>query len=1071
MIKVYDASEVPPQEMRSALHPSKNGPGYYNLIQGFRWDDGTFKVRGGCELYLAAPVADATLIDWWCGELNGTVYLVEAVLKSSKIRLYYSTNGSIFDEMTEVGGWSGGTTGDSRFSTNSGRVSFAAIKMPQGFVAGTTLPSRDVLLIVNGADHNRIWDPGQTASATLIISSVATSGGLIKITTNAAHNRYTGDTVVITGGLGAIAANLNGSWTITKVDADELTLDGSTFVSGYTANSATISDDRRLSIHQPVSVPSGARGASRAVHNFHKCWTTVGAAGTIKYGSSAAANLINQSRFRFRDANISPYASGTNVVPWLEATASAVAGDIAELWAPQGLTLGQFLNIVLEDQAAGSATFDDLIRNGKIDLGTGNFGAYATITGAADNGAGLIRITATAHGFSTGNTVTISGVVGTVEANGTWTITAIAANTFDLQGSAFAVAYVSGGFAVNDSVVFVNLYDPSSSDQNKRDPLKNQLADGIDNPAISPPEVSMWSFRTGHLTAAQLAATYYHLRVTRTGAVPPQDTTIGVLLNVCCSGSVPGGSEVTLSWEDAHGHSESYRLVCANDDAALLRDAGGPITLYDYKFPISSDILYDLDIILRNAEGAATIDGGLNGEPSRVNIYLRVPGETVALYWYSVKLYDPAYTVTARGWGKIASEETIHHQTSDVTDLYGFDWTARDSGRFAPSDYQIAIPPAFCCCWANGRLLVGNILDAASQNQRGEIYYSGFEHPFRFQAVVENEASGGRTIASGERIQNLFATAAAAQGRSNIFALTNRRLATLGGSGPFLGSSSDAAELSVLETICERGTNSPRSLCVARDGWIFWVDDSGQAVRFAGGVPVPISRRRFDDTIRAVPAARRDDISGVFFDDRPRWLYTQAGGTTNTRMVGFNDEMGRSEFDDLLSGTLFAEAERILVMYDSSGNGSGQTLLVAKANGAVYKFEVAGKGDDGTSNGTVATRLVTGDILPGDPLAPYVIEVVTIEADPQDTTFTIKRVGRSPDCEYQTQVAMVAASEIGWVSDETEDHTENDAPFDAEGERYKAGQLDISANMVTGTRLLQVACEVLDYSTREARSG
>jgi hypothetical protein len=71
---------------------------------------------------------------------------------------------------------------------------------------------------------------------------------------------------------------------------------------------------------------------------------------------------------------------------------------------------------------------------------------HQSITGAANNGSGLIRITVTNHGYSTGNVVDISGVVGTTEANRTgWTITVITASTFDLQNSTFTNAYVSGG--------------------------------------------------------------------------------------------------------------------------------------------------------------------------------------------------------------------------------------------------------------------------------------------------------------------------------------------------------------------------------------------------------------------------------------------------------------------------------------------------------------------------------------------------------------------------------------------------------------------------------------------------
>ena len=75
-------------------------------------------------------------------------------------------------------------------------------------------------------------------------------------------------------------------------------------------------------------------------------------------------------------------------------------------------------------------------------------GSHKVITGAANNGGGLIRITAAGHGYSTGNKVDITGVIGTTEANAVgWTVTNIDANNFDLQGSAFVHAYVSGGLA------------------------------------------------------------------------------------------------------------------------------------------------------------------------------------------------------------------------------------------------------------------------------------------------------------------------------------------------------------------------------------------------------------------------------------------------------------------------------------------------------------------------------------------------------------------------------------------------------------------------------------------------
>lgn len=73
-----------------------------------------------------------------------------------------------------------------------------------------------------------------------------------------------------------------------------------------------------------------------------------------------------------------------------------------------------------------------------------------TITGAADNGSGAIRITAASHGFVTSDIVTIHDVGGCTEANDVWKITKITANTFDLQGSTFTNTYTSGGKAYEE---------------------------------------------------------------------------------------------------------------------------------------------------------------------------------------------------------------------------------------------------------------------------------------------------------------------------------------------------------------------------------------------------------------------------------------------------------------------------------------------------------------------------------------------------------------------------------------------------------------------------------------------
>jgi len=52
-----------------------------------------------------------------------------------------------------------------------------------------------------------------------------------------------------------------------------------------------------------------------------------------------------------------------------------------------------------------------------------------------DNGSGVIGLTVTAHGLSSGNTVVVNGHALNVNANGTWVITVLDANRYTLNSS------------------------------------------------------------------------------------------------------------------------------------------------------------------------------------------------------------------------------------------------------------------------------------------------------------------------------------------------------------------------------------------------------------------------------------------------------------------------------------------------------------------------------------------------------------------------------------------------------------------------------------------------------------
>src|SRR6185312_7077212 len=90
---------------------------------------------------------------------------------------------------------------------------------------------------------------------------------------------------------------------------------------------------------------------------------------------------------------------------------------------------------------------DRLSQTGSYEVWIGVCPAALAITAASN--ATPIQITAAGHGFKTGQTVAIAGVLSNTAANGNWKITVIDSDNFTLNGSAGNGAYVSGGLAVN----------------------------------------------------------------------------------------------------------------------------------------------------------------------------------------------------------------------------------------------------------------------------------------------------------------------------------------------------------------------------------------------------------------------------------------------------------------------------------------------------------------------------------------------------------------------------------------------------------------------------------------------
>lgn len=82
-----------------------------------------------------------------------------------------------------------------------------------------------------------------------------------------------------------------------------------------------------------------------------------------------------------------------------------------------------------------------------------HYDGSATKTITAATNATPISVTATSHGYTTGDGVVITGVGGNTNANATWIIDVVDANTFTLRGSSGNSAYTSGGVASRNPVL------------------------------------------------------------------------------------------------------------------------------------------------------------------------------------------------------------------------------------------------------------------------------------------------------------------------------------------------------------------------------------------------------------------------------------------------------------------------------------------------------------------------------------------------------------------------------------------------------------------------------------------
>lgn len=282
---------------------------------------------------------------------------------------------------------------------------------------------------------------------TLIGTSItaASNGAPINVITTIAHGLSDGAVIVIADVVGlattAGASGINGIWVIKVTTATSFTLNGSSgaALTPY-ASGGTVRTTSLVSITADIA---GTGGTSIAGSITSQITTNAGVVvsnpATI-FGSGFESNVAYAARCRARLAALSPNGP-KGALQYFALTASDILGNSANLlFVPPAVVIPAITRAaVFPDKTTGLVVI-------AVASATGAVGGVTNLLITAVSAGSPIQITtALPHTLVTGDTATITGVIGATAANGTWTITVVDATRFTLNGSVGGAAYTGGG--------------------------------------------------------------------------------------------------------------------------------------------------------------------------------------------------------------------------------------------------------------------------------------------------------------------------------------------------------------------------------------------------------------------------------------------------------------------------------------------------------------------------------------------------------------------------------------------------------------------------------------------------
>lgn len=265
-----------------------------------------------------------------------------------------------------------------------------------------------------------------------ITAASSTVGVAIQITTSSAHGLTTGNAVYIKDVQGNIAANGFSVVTVTSATQFALTTTGTGLA--YTGGGTTLLC-QTATFKADLLGPSGTSGTGQISQAITSNAGVVVSNTGAFFGAPYESNVALAARCRAKIQSLSPggpsgaysyFALSAFAILSAQTPPVQLSAPITRVLVQPSKLTGQVNVIVASD--AGDVP-------GVVQL---------PITGAS-TATPIVLTTASAHGLSAGAFVTVSGVLGNTNANGTFTAAAAAGSSITLAGSVGNGTYLGGG--------------------------------------------------------------------------------------------------------------------------------------------------------------------------------------------------------------------------------------------------------------------------------------------------------------------------------------------------------------------------------------------------------------------------------------------------------------------------------------------------------------------------------------------------------------------------------------------------------------------------------------------------